>query len=121
MSGLTIRMMPAIASFIGEIFSEVLALERAPRLLAALALDALALETLALVLVRVLLGVLRQRTGRHAGRDAELLGDARLREARVEERGEVGRLEGFLLAAPFPSRHFRSASNCHGLNTRHAE
>ena len=42
--------------------------------------------------------VVRQHTGII---DAELRGDARLREARVEERGEVGRLEGFLLA-PFP-------------------
>ena len=117
MLGLTIWMMPAIASFIGEVFSEVLVLERAPPLLAALALDAPALDALALVLERVLLEVLRQRTGR----DAELLGDARLREARVEERGEVGRLEDFLLAAPFPSRHFRSSSGRHGLNTRHAE
>ena len=83
MLGLTIGMMPVIASFIGEVFSEVLVLERAPRLLAALALDALvldalALDALALVLERVLLEVLRQR----AGIDAELLGDARLRAAR---------------------------------------
>ena len=71
----------------------------------------------ALVLAPALLEVIRQ----HTGIDAEPLGDVCLREALVEERGEVGRLEDFLLAAPFPSRHFRSASGCHGLNTRHAE
>ena len=53
----------------------------------------------ALMLAPALLEVVvRQHTGII---DAELRGDARLREARVEERGEVGRLEGFLLA-PFP-------------------
>ena len=50
----------------------------------------------ALVLAPALLEVVRQRTGIDAG----LLGDARLREAQVEERGEVGRLDDFLLAAP---------------------
>ena len=58
-------------------------------------IDALALDALGLVLERVLLEVLTQPRGR----DAELLGDASLRE--VAERVKVGRLEDFLFAAPF--------------------